>query len=79
MEKQKLKLKEGIPKEKLEKSRKYRLIEKEVGLIDFTDSFTNWDGLIHWLIFEQFYNCLAGAEENHQVHRCKAEGNQGEF
>ena len=22
---------------------------------------------------------LAGAEENHQVHRCKAEGNQGEF
>merc|ERR1719264_1601263 len=30
VEKQKLKLKEGIPKEKLEKSRKYRLIEKEV-------------------------------------------------
>ena len=22
---------------------------------------------------------LAGAEENHQVHRCKAEGNKGEF
>ena len=30
VEKQKSKLKEQIPKEKLEKSRKYRLIEKEV-------------------------------------------------
>ena len=35
VEKQKLKLKEGIPKEKLEKSRKYRLIEKEVCLVDW--------------------------------------------
>ena len=26
-----------------------------------------------------FKVALAGAEENHQVHRCKAEGNQGEF
>ena len=33
VEKQKLKLKEGIPKEKLEKSRKYRLIEKEVRIL----------------------------------------------
>ena len=29
--------------------------------------------------FISFKVALSGAEENHQVHRCKAEGNQGEF